>query len=332
MSGIPDNKRASGRLALYGKSMFGEALRPQRRGKLAEDFLISPMTVINARDGWWQDRKRAWLALGIQSEIGRSARAYNDHEWIAAQNGKAQVGGGTSIFDPVLCEALYRWFCPDEGLVLDPFAGGSVRGIVAGLLRRQYVGIELRPEQVAANVQQALDICNPDLDCIPRWVNGDARMVGPLCPRVAADFLFSCPPYGDLEVYSDNPADLSAMDPQLFLQAYRDAIRESCALLKNNRFACFVVGDYRCRDGFYNNFVAQTVDAFLDAGLHLYNEAILVTAVGSLAMRTIHQFNRSRKMGRTHQNILVFVKGDPVAATDAIGPVIPEAADDPDYI
>ena len=38
---------------------------------------------------------------------------------------------GTSIFDPVLCELAYRWFCPPGGTVLDPFAGGSVRGIVS---------------------------------------------------------------------------------------------------------------------------------------------------------------------------------------------------------
>jgi len=35
--------------------------------------------------------------------------------------------------------------------VLDPFAGGSVRGIVASRLGYRYVGIELRQEQVEAN-------------------------------------------------------------------------------------------------------------------------------------------------------------------------------------
>lgn len=30
---------------------------------------------MNAREGWWQDRKRAWLALGIQSELGRGEGA-----------------------------------------------------------------------------------------------------------------------------------------------------------------------------------------------------------------------------------------------------------------
>ncbi|MFT7593218.1 MAG: hypothetical protein ACI8R4_000531 [Paracoccaceae bacterium] len=40
----------------------------------------------------------------------------------------AATASGTSIFDPVLCEIAYRWFCPQGGTVLDPFAGGSVRG------------------------------------------------------------------------------------------------------------------------------------------------------------------------------------------------------------
>ena len=50
---------------------------------------------------------------------------------------------GTSIFDPVLCELAYRWFCPPGGLVLDPFAGGSVRGIVAAKCGRRYIGIDV---------------------------------------------------------------------------------------------------------------------------------------------------------------------------------------------
>lgn len=40
-------------------------------GSLVEQFGIPPFSVFSARMGYWQDRKRAWLALGIQSEIGR---------------------------------------------------------------------------------------------------------------------------------------------------------------------------------------------------------------------------------------------------------------------
>ena len=82
-------------------------------------------------------------------------------------------------------------------------------------------------------------------------------------------------------------------------------------MLKDNRFACFVVGDIRDKKGFYRNFVADTIEAFQDAGALLYNDAILITAVGSLPIRVGRAFQSNRKLGKTHQNVLVFYKGDP---------------------
>jgi hypothetical protein len=46
------------------------------KGNLSDRFGIPPFSVLNAREGWWQDRKRAWLALGIQSELGRGGAAF----------------------------------------------------------------------------------------------------------------------------------------------------------------------------------------------------------------------------------------------------------------
>jgi hypothetical protein len=43
----------------------------EARATLAERFVVPPFSVLDARQGYWQDRKRAWLALGIQSELGR---------------------------------------------------------------------------------------------------------------------------------------------------------------------------------------------------------------------------------------------------------------------
>lgn len=91
--------------------------------------------------------------------------------------------------------------------------------------------------------------------------------------------------------------------------------------LRSDRFACLVVGDVRDRKGIYRNFVAETIAAFLAAGAQLYNEAVLVTAVGSLSIRAGKQFASGRKLGKTHQNVLVFVKGDPRKAVQDCGPV-----------
>lgn len=247
------------------------------------------------------------LALGISTDPYRRS----GEDMVSA------ASSGTSIFDPVLCELAYGWFCPPGGLVLDPFAGGSVRGIVASRMGRQYIGIDLRPEQIAANRAQADEICG---DPMPVWVEGDGCDIGRLAKGAEADFIFSCPPYADLERYSDDPRDLSTMGYAEFRAVYRNIILAACAMLKPDRFACFVVGDARGKDGNYYGFPWHTVQAFHDAGLRLYNEAVLVTAVGSLPIRVGKQFTASRKLGKTHQNVLVFLKGNAIKAAKAIGP------------
>ncbi len=238
--------------------------------------------------------------------------------WLGSDSKPAVETGlsGTSIFDPVLCELVYRWFCPPGGLVVDPFAGGSVRGIVAARLGRHYTGIDLREEQVAANEKQAATICRSGI--MPRWLVGDSRDVATLALG-KYDLLFSCPPYGSLEVYGDDPRDLSNMSWPAFCKAYRAIILASAQLLKPDRFACFVVGNFRRADGGYNDLVAETCRAFEAGGLAFYNEAVLVTVCGSLPLRVRAQFEGSRKLGKSHQNILIFVKGDPRRATAACG-------------
>ena len=281
---------------------------------LKDRFIIPPFSVLNARDGDWQKRKRQWMSFGIKSEVGRGIKSYTTQEWVKEKGikGNANKLTGTSIFDPVLCELAYRWFCPANGNVLDPFAGGSVRGIVAAILERNYTGVDLSEKQIEANEEQWEDISEKyklSDDYKPNWVTGDSRN----CKKIAYgkyDFIFSCPPYGNLEVYSDDPNDLSTLSHDEFIADYKKIIKRSCQMLKDNRFAFFVVGDFRDKKGIYHNFPADTISAFQEAGLKLYNEIILVTSVGSLPVRIRKQFEAGRKIGKTHQNILVFYKGD----------------------
>lgn len=309
---------------LFGKDLFGEPVEPEGRGPLAKRFIMPPFSVLDATQGAWQTRKRAWMALGIKSELGRfeegGKNAMGSHlaKWLEKQ-GQASRGeeGGTSVFDPVLCELMYLWFSPKGGTILDPCAGGSVRGIVAGILERNYVGIDLRQEQVEANEVQADEIAPP---VRPMWITGDGCEVDQLARDVEVDFVFTCPPYGDLEVYSNNPKDLSNMDYPAFLFRYRMLIKNAVKLLRPNRFAGIVVGDFREPGpvGAYRNFVSHTIEAFIEAGAQLYNEIIFVTPRGTLPIRITRQFNAGRKVGKTHQNVLVFVKGNPKLAAGGL--------------
>jgi len=321
------NARTFGQDLMRGEHTVGE----NGTGRLGESTFATPYNSNNCPD----PVSRKILAAGRKRDGHRLKPGPSPEDWQnegGQRPGSLWHGGssesnakvaevttsGTSIFDPVLCELVYRWFCPPAGLVLDPFAGGSVRGIVASKLGRPYVGIDLRPEQVAANQAQAIRLCTEPL---PVWMVGDSRNLATLAAGIDADLVFSCPPYGDLEVYSDDEADLSTLDYPAFRDAYRGIVAAAVARLKPDRFACFVVGDIRDRNGFYRRFVSDTEQAFEDAGARLYNEAVLVTAVGSLPIRVGRQFEAARKLGKTHQNVLVFCNGDPRRATEAVGPV-----------
>lgn len=224
---------------------------------------------------------------------------------------------GTSVFDPVLCELSYAWYTREGDRVLDPFAGGSVRGVVAERMGRRYTGVELRPEQVEANVSQGRELCG---EC-PEWITGDSARLDELVAEDGFDFLFTCPPYADLEVYSDDPADISNMPIGGFMEAYGAIIGKAVAKLAEDRFAVVVIGDARGRDGFYYNLPGKTVEFMERAGARYYNEAILVTPAGSLPIMAGKQFASSRKLGKTHQNVLTFCKGSPKRAAARLGEV-----------
>lgn len=315
------------------------------KNSLQERFIVPPFSIIDTRQGYWQDRKRNWNKIGLDSQetrenielvakSGQSSGIYElrnkmrevlnrDPDWdeilTEAKKQGMHIYEGASIFDPVLCEVLYSWFNIPGGVIIDPFAGGSVRGIVAAELGFQYHGVDLRLDQVEANIKQANELCT---NLKPNWYCADSRNLNVTIPdEVKADLIFSCPPYHDLEQYSDDPNDLSNMDYDSFIIAYRDIIYQSIERLKENRFAVFVIGEIRDKQGFYKSFVPETISAFNDFGAKYYNEMILINVAGSVPIRINKQFQGFRKIGKVHQNILVFYKGDPKAIKSEFGEV-----------
>ena len=82
-----------------------------------------------------------------------------------------------------------------------------------------------------------------------------------------------------------------------------------------------MIGNVRRKDGTVWDLGSVTTAAMERAGMGLYNDAILVTAVGSLALRAARIFTGGRKLARTHQQVLVYVKGDGKKADKLLGPL-----------
>ena len=283
-------------------------------GALERDFMVPPFSVLDTRQGAWQDRKKQWLDMGIKSEIGR------DDNLTFAKSINT-VGTGTSVFDPVLTEIIYKWFTPHENSkIVDPFAGGSVRGIVAAKLGHHYIGIDLRQEQIDANYVNASVIGVPKGQI--EWHTDDSQNISKYAKDNTQDLLIACPPYLDLEKYSDDPKDLSNMDDDHFDEIYQNILKETVAKLKNNRFAVIVVSDVRNtgKSTGYRDLTGMTKRAMKRAGCCFYNDIILLNAVGSAAMRA-RRYMKTRKVARVHQNVLVFYKGDTSKIKDEFGEI-----------
>lgn len=282
---------------------FEEEKESKEKIKLTDEFLIPPLSIFDTKQGYWQDRKREWKDYGIESEVGRDeALLGNGLLELAKKQGSNLTG--TSIFDPVLCEIVYKWFNVNEGSIYDCFAGGSVRGIVAEKLGYKYTGIDLRQEQINANRLNA-----ERLNLNPTWICDDSLNADLYIEDNSVDLVFSCPPYADLEVYSDDERDISNMEYEQFQETYRKIIDIACKKLKENRFAVFVVGDVRNKKGFYRNFIDYTKECFNQNGLQTYNEIILLEQLGTVPLRARRSF-ANRKVVKVHQNVLVFYKGD----------------------
>ena len=272
--------------------------------KLKDRFVIPPFSVFHTDSGDWQARKKKWLEMGIKSEIGR------EENLIFSKSLQTQTLNGTSVFDPVLCEVCYRWFSPtnvDEVRILDCFAGGSVRGVVAERLGYNYTGVDLRKEQIESNYKNAQEI-GCDLDKI-NWIAGNSKDIDELVDD-KYDLVFTCPPYFDLEVYSDDENDVSNMNYEEFEEVYKEIIIKTVRQLKENRFAVVVISDVRDKKGFYRDLTGLTKEAMKESGALFYNDIILKNSNASGAIRA-NGMMKNRKVVRVHQNVLVFYKGDP---------------------
>lgn len=303
---------------------------------LFDRFVVPPFSILDTRKGYWQDRKKKWYdiigdmgesrndtlvtSLEIKykdlyqrtrehrKECGLSFKEYIDkyvsQEDLEKEQAKI-VAQGVSILDPVMAEIVCRWFGQENGTAFDCFAGDSVFGFVAAHLGNDFTGIELRDKQAALNNERVEGMK-------ARYICDDGQNVAHHIEPESQDLLFSCPPYFDLEKYSDLPNDASNQGSyEDFIKILENAFTGAVSCLKQNRFAAICVGDVRDKNtGFYYDFCGDIKRIFKQNGMRLYNEIILVEQTASTALRA-SRYMDSRKVAKTHQHLLVFFKGDP---------------------
>lgn len=301
---------------------------------LNDRFVVPPFSILDTRKGYWQARKKMWRELigdmgesrndtllhspevkykdlyqrtrKHREELGLSFKDYLEKyvpDDVKERAASKALSAGVSLLDPVMAELVCRWFGLESCKSFDCFAGDSVFGYVSAYLGNEFVGIELRPEQAQLNNERTEGMA-------ARYICDDGQNVAQHIDTDSQDLLFSCPPYFNIEHYSDLENDASNQKSyDDFIQILRNAFTAAIGCLKENRFAVIVVGDVRDKStGFYYDFCGDIKRIFKEGGMSLYNELILIETAASTAMRA-GRYMESRKVAKMHQNILVFYKG-----------------------
>lgn len=300
---------------------------------LHEKYIVPPFSVFDTHQPYMRNRMKYWRDLGLCGTNGRVTNsngltydnrrmdryALKQHNMTAPKDG---IGtNGTSTFNPVVAEVVYKWFTLPHSNIYDPFAGGITRGGIAAFLGHSYIGTDVNTNQVSSNYLEweILD---------DKWlIEGDTKWLTMSCldyvPEVTPDLIFTCPPYYNLEKYTDLDTDFSNTESyEDFLENYVNCINLCYNILADDSFMVWVVSDVRDKKTTeYYGLVADTIKSAQHVGFKFYNEIILYNDTGNLAIVSGDYLERARKVGRQHQNILVFYKGDTKNIKEKYGPV-----------
>jgi len=212
-----------------------------------------------------------------------------------------------SEFNPLIAENIINFWSDEGDTILDPFAGRT-RPWVAGLKHRKYIGFEVSPIVHAATmkvIEEGKD--KFDEGYYPTLYCDDAMSMNKYnLPPIS--FIFSCPPYFNLEEYESVSGQLSDIkDYNKFLIQYKEIMKLAVDKLKDNGFCALVVGDYRVGDKFVN-LDHDTVRIMEELGVQLWDKIILQNINFGWAGIKFGHIKHKRITSKVTEYLLVFKK------------------------
>ncbi len=269
-------------------------------GYVPPKLTFETTTTVWRTDELIKKRKRDW-----ERHLGEDGYS-GIRESMARKDLTIGFTGTYSVFPVVLAEWIVIRFGGKPGsTILDAFSGGPPRGLAAGIMGYNYVGYDISANQIEHNEEI---IRKFKLDNVIYKVS-DARNLHLIEHQNTFDFAFTCPPYWNIEVYSDDPDDFSAFDTYgEFHDAMYDVAKAQFKVMKPGVFACIVVGNFRDKKtGAIIDFRGDTVINYQDAGFLFHQDVILSKNFGSAVQRSTNAW-KGKKLISTHEHLLVFQK------------------------
>jgi len=210
------------------------------------------------------------------------------------------VNDNVSIFNPHLALMILSAYCPKGASIYDPFAGGGTRGFIAAAMGFAYYGREIRQCEVDRIKQVQKKLKLPfTIEC----KDAKAKVLG----TTKFDFSYTCPPYWNMEVYSNMANDISNTDTyKLFLSGIKKSLLRTYQALKPGSLSIWVVGNFRQGHKLLH-FNGDLIRKANEVGFQLHDELIFWGGSGHAVGRA-GNFVKNRKSVRIHEYIVVLKK------------------------
>ena len=296
-----------------GDSFFKDgafaALFKTRFKNANEMFGNWPITVWEVKDNSELDKAVKSKRAGVGDVGGTREKAFTT---VSAKSvykggrGRSTDGATASIFPPRVALNILAMYGEGVTKIYDPFAGGGTRAIVAAEVGIPYLGVELRKDEVFV-LRKLLEGREISDDMVEIFEGDSAYGVQTIADG-ECDFLYTCPPYWNLEKYKGGPADLSMMSYLDFLKTMRKVVKECHRILKPGSLACWVMGMTR-EGGKHNDLVLLHHDItriHLEEGFKV-KEEIVIYRNNPIALRRVGNFQRGNKLLiRMHEYCFVY--------------------------
>jgi hypothetical protein len=208
-----------------------------------------------------------------------------------------------SIMPAELVAFFAKYYAKPGDTYLDPFIGQGVQMQVAHELGMHYIGMDAS-RTFMAYVERTRDRIDDHTTTIDVRL-GDSRHPTHI-PDHTGDFMFTSPPYWDVEYYGDEPEQLGTNHTyDEFMTGITDVMRAWHPKMKPGAYAIINTNDIR-KDGRFIPYHADYIRATTNAGWTMHDMWIIDGLVGGLPKAFGVAFNLKRIAPKVHEYALVF--------------------------
>jgi len=242
---------------------------------------------------------------------GFGARGHFVRQSSGVRNDPTQPAPLSSFFQNI-GRLMIDFYCPEGGVVYDPFAGHNSRMELVWKSGRHYIGVDCSATFMHANevIRDVLFKRNEQAvkknDATVKLILGSSAKVD--LPDNHADFTITSPPYYNLEWYGDEPEQLgNAPTYEKFLELLKSHVAENLRILKPGAFCAWFINDFRLDKIFYP-YHMDLYRIFVEVGFKPFN--IYIVDLGNPITQAFVQFIISSKIfPKRHEYCLLFRKG-----------------------